>query len=91
MKKHLNIRITGRVQFVGFRAFTQRTALQLGITGHVKNKADGSVFVEAEAEESELNTFIEYCRKGTRWSRVDKVEISEGNILGFDEFRIERE
>jgi len=88
--KHLNIRITGRVQFVGFRAGTQRAALDYGIKGIVMNRNDGSVYVEAEGEADTLGRFTAWCRTGTPWSRVDEVEIAEGPWVGYEDFRIVR-
>ena len=43
MDTGINFRVTGRVQGVGFRAYVQRSGQQLGLTGWVKNNADGSV------------------------------------------------
>ena len=88
--KHLNLRISGRVQFVGFRAGTERAALEYGIKGIVKNLPDGSVYVEAEGEDTAISAFTAWCKKGTPWSKVDKVEISEGTWVGYREFRIVR-
>jgi acylphosphatase len=52
MKKHFNIRISGRVQGVFFRASTKAKAEELGISGFVQNEPDGSVYIEAEGEEA---------------------------------------
>jgi acylphosphatase len=46
--KHINIKITGKVQGVFFRASTKAVADQIGVKGFVKNEKDGSVYVEAE-------------------------------------------
>ena len=58
MKKRLECRITGRVQLVMFRDFTQRKASSLGLFGTVENKKDGSVVVVAEGEESKLEQLL---------------------------------
>ncbi len=48
-------RIYGQVQGVGFRFFTRRKAIQLNLTGSVRNLADGSVEVVAQGDEAQIN------------------------------------
>ena len=86
--KHLNITITGKVQGVFFRDSTRKKARDLGVKGFVKNQPDGSVYVEAEAEEEILNEFIKWCHQGPPASQVDQVDIDEGELERFDAFRI---
>ena len=45
---HLNIKVNGKVQGVGYRNFAQRMANELSIKGFCKNKSDGSVYIEIE-------------------------------------------
>ncbi|WP_431293764.1 acylphosphatase [Pedobacter sp. P26] len=49
--KHLNIKVTGKVQGVGFRETTKIIANQMMVNGFVRNEKDGSVYIEAEGEE----------------------------------------
>jgi acylphosphatase len=63
--------VTGRVQGVGFRAFVQRRADELGLTGWVRNRSDGSVEAEAAGHEAELLRFVEALRAGPRHARVE--------------------
>jgi len=51
----LTATVRGRVQGVFFRAFVQRLARQLGISGYVRNLPDGSVEIRAEGEKSQLD------------------------------------
>lgn len=53
------VRFTGRVQGVGFRATARSIANQFQITGWVRNEPDGSVLLAAEGEPQEINTFLE--------------------------------
>jgi acylphosphatase len=62
--------VQGRVQGVGFRAFTRAVALRLGITGWVRNREDGSVEVEAEGPEEHLSGLLEALRSGPPGARV---------------------
>lgn len=90
MKKHFAIRISGVVQGVFFRASTKAKADELDITGIVKNERDGSVYVEAEGEEKNLEAFIRWCRKGPARASVEKCEITEGALKEFKGFTVER-
>jgi acylphosphatase len=67
--------ISGRVQGVWFRGSTQKKAMELGLTGWVKNTTDGSVYLEAQGEKSHLEIFIGWLSKGPNYSRVDQVDI----------------
>ena len=71
------IKITGRVQGVGFRYFVKHKALKLGIVGYVKNLDDGSVEVFCQGNDSDLKKFIEYLHKGPFFSCVKNLEINE--------------
>ncbi len=70
-KKYL---ISGRVQGVGFRFFTERWAVQLGIRGYVKNCWDGNVEVYAIGDEGSLEEFKRRLAEGPRSARVTDVE-----------------
>lgn len=67
--------VYGRVQGVNFRAFTERCADQLGITGFVRNRSDGTVEVVAEGERPLLEMLLSDLKKGPRSSYVDDVAV----------------
>ena len=71
MPKSISIHITGRVQGVGFRYHTRNKAQEFNIKGFAKNEPDGSVYIEAEGEEPDLEQFMDWCRSGPRLARVD--------------------
>jgi len=87
MKRHMCIRITGRVQGVGFRYAVLREAKRLGIVGFVRNESDGSVHIEAEGESGALERFFEWCRRGPSFASVEGVthETSDA-VRGFADF-----
>ena len=66
-------KITGRVQGVGFRAFTQKTALQYQLSGWVKNEHDGSVTLEAQGPSESLSAFKVAIEKGPVFSKVKQA------------------
>ena len=90
MNKHFSIKVIGKVQGVFFRASTRAKAQELGVKGFVRNEEDGSVYIEAEAEEIILNRFIEWCRQGPPRASVKKIDILEGQLRGFETFELKR-
>ncbi len=86
--KHYNIRITGKVQGVFFRASTKAVADQLGIKGFVLNRDDGSVYTEAEGDDLSIELFLDFCRKGPEHAIVENVEVSQGDIKNFRNFEV---
>lgn len=88
--KHLDITVTGLVQGVWFRASTKEQAELIGITGFVRNQADGSVYLEAEGSEEDLEVLVKWLRQGPSAARVDNLEIEEGELKSSSEFEISR-
>jgi acylphosphatase len=75
------IRVNGFVQGVGFRAAMRDEARKLGVTGWVRNRADGSVEAVVQGPSAALDAIIEWARRGPRGARIADVQISE---LGVD-------
>ncbi len=88
--KHFNIRVSGKVQGVYFRASTREQADRLGVKGFVCNEANGDVYIEAESNEDTLNKFLEWCAQGPARASVDQIKVSEGAVKGFTSFEITR-
>ncbi len=82
------IQVFGRVQGVGFRYYTEKKAHELGLAGFVENKPDGSVYIEAEGEEADLDAFVVWCRRGPQWAHVTDIRIAPVPPLGLDGFHI---
>ena len=85
---HINIRISGRVQGVGFRYNAREAASHYGISGFIRNQPNGNVYIEAEGARAAVDEFIAWCRQGPPRSRVDAVDITEGDVQGFGEFLV---
>lgn len=85
--KHLNIKVSGFVQGVFFRATAEKEAAKLEIKGFVRNEPNGSVYIEAEGEDSKLNEFVKWCRDGSEEAKVENIEISEGPLKNFSSFQ----
>ena len=75
------LRIHGRVQGVFFRAWTAEQARELGLTGWVRNRRDGSVELIAFGEQGALDALIHRCGRGPSGARVERfeVEVTEGD------------
>jgi len=74
--KSYNISVKGKVQGVWFRKYTQEKATELGLSGFVMNKNDGSVYIETTGKEEILNDFVNWLKtKGSPLSKVDQVII----------------
>jgi acylphosphatase len=88
MKTGYGIRVTGKVQNVGFRYYTVQKAQEFNISGFIKNQPDGSVYIEAEGEKDALEGFTEWCRRGPQWARVEGFEVQEQPVMGYNGFNI---
>ena len=75
MDKAVSIKVTGRVQKVGYRYYGRLAARDFHIVGRIDNLPDGSVHIIAQGEESDLQDFIDYCKKGPTWARVDSIDV----------------
>ncbi|MGJ3523931.1 acylphosphatase [Nitratidesulfovibrio sp. D1] len=67
-------RVTGRVQGVGFRSWTGRTARALGLSGWVRNLPDGSVELEAQGPDERMDALRDALWQGPMFARVTGVE-----------------
>jgi acylphosphatase len=79
--------VSGRVQNVGFRFFTERAAVAEGIGGWVANREDGTVEVYAEGDREAIERFDAKIRRGPSAARVDHVwaddDVPSGRRTGF--------
>lgn len=82
-----HIWVKGRVQNVGFRAFVEYNALQIGVLGWVRNLGYDTVEAVAEGTKFQIDEFIQMVKQGPRVSHVDeaRVEYEEptGMLEGF--------
>lgn len=69
----MHIKVYGRVQGVGYRYFVEKHALQLNISGWVRNCSDGSVEIMAEGAAKDLEIFIDWCKKGPLFGSVSRI------------------
>lgn len=73
--RRLQAKIYGRVQGVGYRYFVHRTARQHKLTGYVMNRPDGSVLVEAQGTEAQLQELLQELRFGPSLATVEDLRV----------------
>lgn len=88
-KVRAELKIRGRVQGVFYRQSTKSTAVQLGLTGWVKNCRDGSVEAVFEGQKETVDVAIEWCRQGPPAAHVTEVTVDWQDFQGeFSSFNI---
>ena len=80
--KAVQARVTGRVQGVSFRWYTERRARELGVVGWVRNEPDGSVLLHAEGEDDAVDALVAWCRTGPSMARVSDVAVRDDVVSG---------
>lgn len=76
----LRATVHGKVQGVGFRAATVQQARLNGLTGWVRNAADGTVEVLAQGSADAIDNFLSWLHKGPPRARVERVDIVDGYV-----------
>jgi acylphosphatase len=88
MSRRVRVLVAGVVQGVNFRAFTRREAERLGLSGWVRNLADGRVEADVEGDPGTVDRLLAKLRTGPPISRVDRVDVTEmsgpGGAAGFE-------
>ncbi len=72
----VRVRIAGRVQGVGFRAWTRREAEAKGVRGWVRNRSDGTVEAVFAGEDAAVDAMLALCRRGPSSAVVRNVSVS---------------
>ncbi|HTN95718.1 MAG TPA: acylphosphatase [Nordella sp.] len=88
MTKVLHAAITGRVQGVGYRAWTAETARRLGLVGWVRNRRDGSVEAVFKGDEDIVVRMLAECWRGPRSAAVSGVIATAIADAGWTDFSV---
>ena len=90
-KQRITARITGVVQGVSYRASAQKMARHLRVVGWVRNTDDGSVELEAEGSQEELEALLRWCASGPPAAVVNEVISSDIPAIGQErDFKVRR-
>lgn len=88
MTKHFEIKVYGRVQGVGFRYAARNQARSLNLKGWIENIPDGSVHTAVQGDENACRSYIQWCRNGTGYSWIERLEIAEKEPVEFKAFMV---
>ncbi|WP_377269788.1 acylphosphatase [Peterkaempfera sp. SMS 1(5)a] len=80
--------VSGEVQGVFFRDTCRRTAAEHGVSGWVRNRADGSVEAVFEGEPDAVGRVVDWTRQGPPAARVEKAEVVEEDPEGLTGFAV---
>ena len=69
--------VDGHVQGVGYREFTRRAALSLGVSGWVRNRSDGAVEALIRGPPAAVKALVAEMRRGPRFATVNSVSVTE--------------
>ncbi|WP_455675288.1 acylphosphatase [Pradoshia sp.] len=86
--KQYHLIVSGLVQGVGFRYYTERLALSKQVKGWVRNLPDGTVEIVAQGNEPSISDFVNGIKTSPGFSRVDDVRIDEQPPESFSNFKI---
>lgn len=84
----LHVSISGRVQGVGYRAWTERVAADLGLSGWVRNRRDGSVEAVFQGPDDAVTEMLARCERGPSGAAVSRVEILGEGVGVFRGFEV---
>lgn len=88
-KVRVHFFVAGKVQGVFFRSETKEKAQQLGLTGWVKNLADGRVEIVAEGERGRVEELVNWAKRGPAIARVNGLDVDWQEYQGeFENFEI---
>ena len=76
---------TGRVQGVGFRMFGQQNAMELGITGWVKNMSDGTVTMELQGTQAAIGRLEAIIREGNYFIKVQSFGLEVRDVIAMEQ------
>ena len=76
---------TGRVQGVGFRMFVQQNAMNLGITGWVKNMSDGTVTMELQGPQAAIDRLEAVIREGNYFIKVQSFGLEVRDVVAMEQ------
>jgi acylphosphatase len=84
----LHVRVSGRVQGVYYRGFTESCARSLGVSGWVRNIPGGGVEAVLEGDRQKVGELLKLMKSGPTGALVSGIELSELKCKGYEDFKI---
>jgi acylphosphatase len=88
MKKHFNLTIVAESNTPGFRFSVMEKAYKHEVCGYIRRKHNGGFFIEAEGDETNLDAFVDWCRKGPLGTIIQRIDIEEADVKELEGFEI---
>ncbi len=87
-ERTVHVRIEGRVQGVGYRAWTEATAQELELSGWVRNRRDGSVELVLQGTHAQVDDMLRLCAQGPGDARVTGVRLIGEGVGVYEGFNV---
>jgi len=81
-RMRVHVVVEGKVQGVYYRTYAQAEGIKLGVSGWVRNRADGTVEAAVEGEPDKVNEMVAWFKIGSPISQVSRVLVAEEKPLG---------
>ncbi|NMB66896.1 acylphosphatase [Candidatus Woesearchaeota archaeon] len=88
MKRAVILYLTGKFQVLVFNSYIKENAERNNLRGFLRNLEDGRIELFLEGDHRDIEKMIEICRKGTRQSKIEKIEQKDESFQYFKEFKI---
>ena len=85
-RRTVHVRTSGRVQGVGFRYWVHSTSRQLGLSGWVRNRLDGTVEAVFQGDCVSVSDMLRRCKSGPTTARVENVDVLGAPDGRYDSF-----
>jgi len=89
MARAIEVRVSGDVQGVSFRAYAAQEAVRLDLVGWIRNEPDGSVLGHFEGSPGALEQMLTWCRGGSPSAQVGRLDVRDVPLSGASEFRVD--
>jgi acylphosphatase len=87
--RRVRVLVSGRVQGVFFRASCAERAAALGLSGWIRNVANGDVEAVFEGTDAAVEQIVRWCREGPPLARVDRIDVVDETPTGESGFRVD--
>ena len=89
MARAVEVKVSGEVQGVSFRAYAAQEAVRLELVGWVRNEPDGSVLGHFEGSSGAVEQMLTWCRGGSPWAQVSSLDAHDVPLTDASEFRVD--
>lgn len=84
----VDVRVTGQVQGVSFRAHAAREAVRLEVAGWIRNEPDGAVAAHIEGPDDAVGAMVAWLHDGSPGARVEAVDVDDVDVAGDNSFDV---